>query len=535
MKNDIQGPSLASRVREGDLTVVEAAKLLKSVTESGDTRTEIAIRAFLYLESPAQARQLSTLVRLCDKIGDRAPAREVALRVDDGRDFTARELRELTPLWMEAGAHERAAGFAHQLMEAAPDDASVLGLAVRALAASGREDEARRLSDDYFNRWRSPRSDIYAEHAPHMAEYYDSSRSAPTLPFLSAAPPALHDKASLSTDVRGYRYTVDKSGRRFAPYDDPEKIGDAALFGGSTAFGCGASADAQSLASRLSDEKLHFYNFARPAYVLQLSTIQLLFELPALAQIKRAVLLIGVNELVSYALSPIIARGLGSFFTWNAQCLREMPFLSHLPPDYWPASARSVFLTHDPAAGVVPEGVREEMMEPLERMLFAWRMLSERMGFSLCLVLQPSTLWLERTPPREERELFAKYETAHELTQDVAARSFATRNGAWFAAALRRAAEEQGLEFFDANMAFQASSRRDESLFVDYCHLNDMGQALLADMIPRERGEDRSADTLSWEPPRRAFSDRLAKLAGRFRKSTGAQPIPLPKDNYPLW
>lgn len=542
---------LSVQLEAGEMTVEEVKRALRKIRATGDVVGEIAALEFLFVSSTTYSGQFGRLLQLCEATGDTAPARRAALAVDLDRELPEGVLQPLLKVHVNAGEHRRALGLARRALSARPEDAAILGLAVEILDSAGEVAEAREAVARYMTGGLLHHVRSFSEFAPYAAEYYQCAQHALTLPLLKSASAASYCSAVFNTDRAGYRYTVDEQGRRFSPRDDADGIGNAVLAGGSTSFGIGATSDATSLASLLSRGGRAYYNLGAPSYVIQQTVVQAVLETEMLDRADHAVVLFGANELASMGFSPIISRDFGSYFGWNAELQRGAPHLVALPEDYWPRSGYGAYLRHAPSAPLADEAARAAVMSAIQRAMYGWRRLARGCGFELTFALQPISVWLQRNSPEQERRLLDRQ---NELMDEASrgSRDFLARNGGWFRTAAQRLADDAGIRLVDLNEGFAAAPERDEHLFIDYCHLTDLGHALAADLIIGGNAARGTLFAAGAEPAlggpaepqlrdepapalRRGFVSRVASVLGRDRIDARKAPAPLPEDNYPLW
>lgn len=370
-----------------------------------------------------------------------------------------------------------------------PSDLALVGRCLHALRADGRvamaeAEAARALGTVQAAALARPGIAKAVTLLPHLAAYYDGGTEQQWLPYVMAGGRACMAGAVLNTDARGFRYTVLPDGARLSLGDDAGALGNAVVVGGSTAFGVGASSDAYTLPSLLSNARWRYHNMGTRAYVLAQNTVSALMELSRLRSVRRIILLAGWNDIAVLARADVVPRGFGAFFSWNTLCRSFNKVVAHFPEEDWPESIRARYSTAADRDGDIAHA---ETMEVTDSMLAAWRMFADHLGAELHYVLQPARDWMDRSPPTAEEEICTLVGRRAVLEETARVAAWARP---WYADALRAICASHGIPFLDANRLMECHPLRDDWLFVDAAHLTDLGHRVLADVLSKELDDD---------------------------------------------
>jgi hypothetical protein len=415
-----------------------------------------------------------------------AVARDLAARFADD----AIVLRSALDFFDKAALTADAANAAAALLALAPSDPAVIGRCLHALRADGRAEQASTAATRALDAARKAALDRpgVAEAVgllPELSAYYDGGEQQQWLPYIMVGGRACERGAVLNTDARGFRYTVLPDGARLSLGDDSGALGNAVVVGGSTVFGVGASSDAHTLPSLLSNARWRYHNMGARAYVLAQNTVSALLELSRLRSVRRIILLAGWNDIAVLARADVVPRGFGAFFSWNVFCRSFNKIVTHFPEEDWPEGVRARYSTAADRDGDIAHA---EAMETTGSMLAAWRMFADHLGAELHYVLQPARDWMDRTPPAAEEEVCALVGGGAALEETARIAAWARP---WYADALRDICASHGIPFLDANRLMERHPLRDEWLFVDAAHLTDLGHRVLAEVLTKELDDDR--------------------------------------------
>lgn len=379
------------------------------------------------------------------------------------------------------GRWEPAAAIAEQACSDAAGDHRLVGMALTALRRVGREAEAREIAERSLQ---SPIGERYRSaltgELEYFLTYYDPSPRQAVLPFTMLGSPALLSGPVLNTDSKGYRYTVLADGRRFAPADDPDRLGNAVVLGNSAAFGVGASADSQTFPSLLSDDEHRYYNLALRAGSSAQNILSLAYELRNLAPVRRIVVLGGFIELSSAFYFPFLPVNMGAYFGWARVNQLTNPILTSYPPEDWPAAVRP----HFAACAATPADRLAIAADQLDRALHALRRFADGLEAEILFVMQPLLELVDRTQPEEELRFLEIFD-GESSTRDEAA-AFFREQGPIFTDLCRRSCHAHGVRWIDANEILGGSPRRNEWLFSSSAHLTDFGMRLLTYAMRQE-------------------------------------------------
>lgn len=327
------------------------------------------------------------------------------------------------------------------------------------------------------------------EIAPQMRDY-DLLEDKVWLPYLMTFHMPLRKTRSFTTDEQGFRSTL-YEGRPLSWKEYNE--GDferGALIGASTAFGVGATSDADSLASLLNRPGgTRWFNFAGRAFNSTQELLVFLLHLPR--DVKSVLLFTGLNNLVlsflagstspvynSFYAQSVFERGLQSGEVTGVQgsfrlLMRE---ISHrLSP---PASGNG---------GTKPADLREaynQILTCFRRDMRLWALLREGMGFHLYFAFQPMASWIKKELAPQEKELFSLLDSGLGPQGWAPIAAYLEQHNKDYIADIRGICREQEIPFLDLNQA--SGLERPDWLFVDRAHLTDLGTRRVSEIV---RGE----------------------------------------------
>jgi hypothetical protein len=321
------------------------------------------------------------------------------------------------------------------------------------------------------------------ELTPQMQDYearFTDAGEIRWLPYLMYFHPTGNRSAAVNTDASGFRYS-EARGRRYS-VADPGAPGPVRLLAGSsTVFGIGASADAWTLPSRLTEHD------PRPQPWLNLggrsfnSTQELmLFSLyrHLLPEVEEIVLFSGFNNLGLARLPESVRGEHGAFFLCNqffgalgAGSSQQKPVLGRLrrgkeqPPPPEPVPS-------------MPEQIAYAAELTL-RHLDVWRALAADLGAKLTFVLQPLSGWVREVGSPQEELLFAELdqlgnfrEAYGDILQQEVCRAYAE--------AIEAGARKMDVGFLNLSPILADRVATDQWIFVDRIHFTDEGHDFVA-------------------------------------------------------
>ncbi|MEO6500840.1 MAG: SGNH/GDSL hydrolase family protein [Jatrophihabitantaceae bacterium] len=325
----------------------------------------------------------------------------------------------------------------------------------------------------------SARSELTPQMRDYEAKFTDAG-DVRWLPYLMYFHPADHRSAAVNTDSSGFRYS-EAGGRRYSVADPGDSGPVRLLAGSSTVFGIGASADAWTLSSRMTEHD------SRPQPWLNIggrsfnSTQELLlFSLyrHLLPQVEEIVLFSGFNNL-GLARLPASVRGEhGAFFNCNQ-------FFDALGPDSrQPKPVLSILRrVKDQSAEPEPIPSMDSQIayaaELTLRHLDVWRALASDLGAKLTFVLQPLSGWVREVGSPQEELLFAELDQLgnfREIYGDILTQEVCRG----YAEAIEAGAKKMDVGFLNLSPVLAEAIETDQWLFVDRIHFTDSGHDFVA-------------------------------------------------------
>jgi hypothetical protein len=303
------------------------------------------------------------------------------------------------------------------------------------------------------------------------------------LPYLMYFHPTEHRSGAVNTDASGFRYS-EAHGRRYSVADQGRTGPVRLLAGSSTVFGIGASSDAWTLSSRMTEHD------PRPQPWLNLggrsfnSTQELmLFTLyrHLLPEVEEIVLFSGFNNLGLARLPESVRGEHGAFFLCNQ-------FFDALRPQGAGSAQQKAGLgrlrrgkEQPPAPEPVPS-MPEQIAYAADltlRHLDLWRALAADLGAKLTFVLQPLSGWVREVGSPQEELLFAELDQLGsfssvygDILQQEVCRDYAE--------AIEAGAKKMGIGFLNLSPVLAEGISPDQWVFVDRIHFTDSGHDFVA-------------------------------------------------------
>jgi hypothetical protein len=308
---------------------------------------------------------------------------------------------------------------------------------------------------------------VRAELTPQMLRYeakFTDDGEIRWLPYLMYFHPAAYSSETVSTDRSGFRYS-EAAGRRYSVADLRGITAARLLAGSSTVFGIGASSDAWTLSSRLTErDPRHepWLNFGGRSFNSAQELSLLTLNLHLLPEIREIVLFSGFNNL-GLARLPAALRGEhGAFFN----CTQFFEALGN------GRSKRRLFHSAEP---VPTMGQQIAYAAELTlRHLAAWQIFATHLGARLTYVLQPLSGWVRAKGCPEEERLFAELDRLGRFSDtygDILDPEVHGRYAALLAAGTRKL----GAGFVDFAAALAERAGPERWLFADRIHFTDDG------------------------------------------------------------
>jgi len=350
---------------------------------------------------------------------------------------------------------------------------------------------------------------------PQMKEYDLVGQA--WLPYLMYFHSPDHSSKVLNTDSRGFRISY-KGNHKIEDTLCPSSSSVCLLVGGSFVFGVGATDDGNTIPSKLNMITGHTWlNFGGRAFSSTQELMLFLFYYQQLTNVKKIVILSGLNNLVLYYLSPSYSKELGSFFYFS-QYKRSMaesmisakrklarsllgPFLGE-GIDYQNISKRDLLRQMLPMSGAnascqaagcknarsisAAGNDKADMLFVLNRDISAWKLFAQALGIDIYYVLQPMANWIDKRPSKEESLLFGALDQHPANHWRVLKQNLGIDQYKWFCGQTRDICADNKIKFFDMNRAISDRKLDGEWLFCDRAHCTDQGYQVVAEIIKNE-------------------------------------------------
>lgn len=335
--------------------------------------------------------------------------------------------------------------------------------------------------------------------APQMKEYDRIGQV--WLPYLMYFHTPNYKSAVLNTDARGFRISY-KGDERMTSFKQHESV--CLLVGGSFVFGVGATSDKNTISSQLNSQTNSIWlNFGGRAFSSTQELLLFLLYYQQIKNIRKIVILSGMNHLALYFMSNRYSKDFGSFFFQSSYeekmnplsvpC-RDSLFRRLLKKarggeggDYRYVKNRlSSDISNTLDGSCVVNRNRDDLFHVLKRDLLIWKTISESLGAELYYVLQPMASWMKRTPSAEERVLFDELDSSSDNKWNLLRTHLGYTQYEWFRDKLEDMLQSNRINFLDMNKALMGERCDGKWLFVDRVHCTDTGYRIIANILKEE-------------------------------------------------
>ncbi|CAM3787089.1 GDSL-type esterase/lipase family protein [Nocardiopsis gilva] len=337
----------------------------------------------------------------------------------------------------------------------------------------------------------------FAPQLQSYVEYVSNNGELHWVPYLMLFNRPNYRSRVLTTDSCGFRSSVTAEGPCSpggAMPDGPVNI----VLGGSIAFGYGASSDAHTISSRMSQlspasrsaparSRRPWLNLGAPGFNSTQEALLLLLHRHRMPEIRDVVVLSGLNNLVIAGL-PQPAHGYGEFF-FSEQHFRKIQGNVDPRPRWSPGRLVDA-IRNAPASDDTEEQAGPELDERMDIAAANTAVDLDRIracvadrGARIHFVLQPTAPWTRKTYTPEETALFEAMDSEQYNAWELFKPGFDAAVHSPYADRLEKVCKERYIPFLDLNSAFSEPEYADRWLFVDRVHLNDDGNQFAAEII----------------------------------------------------
>ncbi|HLX79290.1 MAG TPA: hypothetical protein VKS43_01770 [Burkholderiales bacterium] len=339
------------------------------------------------------------------------------------------------------------------------------------------------------------------KHYPHHADYVAHANE--FRPFVTSMGEPFFKSSSLNTDAFGFRAEKLADGQKInlqSIRNDVDKCD--LLLGNSTAFGGGASSDEHTISSCLTRSGRLVLNWGIRGAVAQQELIAYLSLKYLLPPTRNILLLTGINDLTIASIErPFVFPEFGTVISephfyrlFNASYSRASPVGSRhakfmrIADNLYirsPLVRRAAMLLKEmninpKAADSQPESLDDRMALELTHVsnsIETWGWIQQASSTRVHYILQPAIGWCDKALTATEKECFDEDLKTIPSLQVFGRRDLYER----FRDKVRLACDKAGIFFYDANQWLNEKEFEGKDVFVDICHLNDLGQQLLAE------------------------------------------------------
>lgn len=307
---------------------------------------------------------------------------------------------------------------------------------------------------------------------------------------------------TINTDAFGFRYS-EYQGQRFSVTELPANGKINLLVGGSTALGVGATRDAFTVASRLSELTGEVWlNFAGRGYNSTQELLMFLMHQKRLGDIGHVVVFSGINTLALEGIPDEFASEHGRYYysfefqhymnKFNEDMQRKKNSFGSKGGESWLQRCKKALFYENPADEVITdEGISlderlERAADSITDALKQWQLLLSGSGATLSFVLQPLSHWCRDQLTADEEAVFHAIDSCPNNFYRLFSGVLGKEVHAPFFAHIQAKAGD--IRCLDMNFMLRQSPVFNETLFVDRVHFNDLGNEQLAKLISAELG-----------------------------------------------
>ncbi|MBF0479322.1 MAG: hypothetical protein HQL26_07550 [Candidatus Omnitrophica bacterium] len=338
---------------------------------------------------------------------------------------------------------------------------------------------------------------------PQMLDY--DSIGQMWVPYLMYFHSPQYTSTALNTDSRGFRVTY-KGADKIEDFKNIKDISFSILVGGSQVFGVGATHDKYTIPSIMNERSADLWlNFGGRAFSSTQEFQLFLFYYQHLKNIKKIVVMSGLNNLLLYYTSRNYSKELGVFFfqseytkrmNQSQMCFKRKAMKFVLEPflgtalDYGRISMEElkqrIFsknpLSISPKAGGEASN-KDDLLAVLERDIINWKIFAKALNIEFHYVLQPMADWIKKNKSKEEAALFEALDCHQGPSWAAMKNKLNYECYEWFNSKLQDICIRQGVNYFDMNRALSDMHLDGEWLFVDRAHCTNQGNALISKIL----------------------------------------------------
>lgn len=331
---------------------------------------------------------------------------------------------------------------------------------------------------------------------PQMQEYDRFVDRAHTrwLPFVMYFHQKNYQSDVVNTDGHGFRFSY-QSDARYSAGTFQENVPVNLLVGSSTVFGVGASSDRHTLSSylnELSDNKTIWLNFGGRGFNSTQELILFLLHRHQFSAINNITFFSGINNIVLAGFADESQTDYGPFFFsgeyyQQMSKLREEHKLKQM--SLW-QRLKYQWRGNNKVArpNLVGSNIDKRIAiatENLARDIDGWQVLAGKVNAKITFILQPLATWITKPLVSEEKLLFDALDAHPSNFWKSFQPILSAEVGNKYAMALKNICEAKGIAFHDMNAILNDCHEtiKNEWLFVDRAHFNDIGYQRIAKLI----------------------------------------------------
>jgi len=230
-------------------------------------------------------------------------------------------------------------------------------------------------------------------------------------------------------------------------------------------------------------------NFGGRAFGSTQELLLFLFYRQQIKNLKKIVILSGLNNLALYYLSKTYSKELGSFFfsdMYNQQMNAGILSMKQKVANMVSKPILGKNAIKDLQKMPATSDNKEDLLYVLKRDISNWKLLTRSLGIELYYVLQPVANWVDKKLSKEEEMLFSELDNLPQNHWKILKNNMGRDQYIWFLNNIKETCKTSNVQFFDMNGALSKMRLDDKWLYVDRAHLTDEGNRIVAKILKEE-------------------------------------------------
>ncbi len=323
------------------------------------------------------------------------------------------------------------------------------------------------------------------------------------LPFVMFTQMPSYRSKVVNTDAKGFRLNSKKEIEKNNVFHNDKNKKNILILGNSTAFGVGCTNDEATISSNLSDESFNYINLAGRAHVGFQELITLFSNFDQIKNIKKVIILSGVND---FYLSDILKINYPDNFYFNTSFIQNMnnsrittskKLAKFVLDFFYPKVLNNNNIWRLNKSNILEfiksSNFRKDFKlfsnfpnlnieEKLKRNFSIYNLLQKFFNCKVEYYLQPVLQW-SKEMNYEEKQLHNYSNIYSSEMSKQAFKLFTNETYLDLTNLISRLAKNHELEFYDTNLYFKDVLKKSDWSFVDAVHCTDQGYKCISNFI----------------------------------------------------